>query len=84
VLEAPERGGREDPLVAPGASLVEIVEAVRALRYARPSERTVDAMLRERCGTCSTKHLFLAGVLSERLPETEPRIVHRVYRLDHQ
>jgi hypothetical protein len=38
-------------------------------------------MLRERRGTCSTKHLFLATVLSERFPETEPQIVHRVYRL---
>jgi hypothetical protein len=39
-------------------------------------------MLRERRGTCSTKHLFLAQQLSERFPETEPLIVHRVYRLD--
>jgi hypothetical protein len=41
-------------------------------------------MLQERRGTCSTKHLFLARVLSERFPETEPKIVHRVYRLDRQ
>jgi hypothetical protein len=39
-------------------------------------------MLRERRGTCSTKHLFLAHALAERFPETEPLIVHRVYRLD--
>jgi hypothetical protein len=39
-------------------------------------------MLRERRGTCSTKHLFLAQALAERFPETEPLIVHRVYRLD--
>ncbi len=39
-------------------------------------------MLRERRGTCSTKHLFLARALAERFPETEPLIVHRVYRLD--
>jgi len=39
-------------------------------------------MLRERRGTCSTKHLFLARALTERFPETEPQIVHRVYRLD--
>jgi hypothetical protein len=39
-------------------------------------------MLRVRRGTCSTKHLFLARVLSERFPETEPLIVHRVYTLD--
>ena len=40
-------------------------------------------MLRERRGTCSTKHLFLARTLAERFPKTEPLIVHRVYRLDH-
>lgn len=39
-------------------------------------------MLCERRGTCSTKHLFLARVLAERFPETDPRIVHRVYTLD--
>jgi len=39
-------------------------------------------MLRERRGTCSTKHLFLAQALAERFPDTEPLIVHRVYRLD--
>lgn len=39
-------------------------------------------MLRERRGTCSTKHLFLAEALAERFPETAPSIVHRVYRLD--
>jgi len=39
-------------------------------------------MLRERRGTCSTKHLFLAEALAERFPETQPQIVHRVYRLD--
>jgi hypothetical protein len=39
-------------------------------------------MLRERRGTCSTKHLFLAQALSECFPETEPLIVHRVYQLD--
>jgi hypothetical protein len=39
-------------------------------------------MLRERRGTCSTKHLFLARVLVERFPDTAPRIIHRVYRLD--
>jgi hypothetical protein len=40
-------------------------------------------MLRERRGTCSTKHLFLAQALAEHFPETEPRIVHRVYTVDH-
>ena len=69
-------------LVAEDASLIELVEAVRALDYGRPSDRSVAAMLRERRGTCSTKHLFLAEALAERFPETEPQIVHRVYRLE--
>jgi hypothetical protein len=76
-----EEAASDDPLVSPGATLVEIVEAVRALPYGRPSERTVEAMLRERRGTCSTKHLYLARTLAERFPETETEIVHRVYRL---
>jgi orotate phosphoribosyltransferase len=71
-----------DPLESSNGSLVELVEAVRMLAYGRPSERTVEGMLRERRGTCSTKHLFLAQRLAERFPESEPLIVHRVYRLD--
>jgi orotate phosphoribosyltransferase len=70
-----------DALIAPNASLVEVVEAVRALPYGRPSDRTVEGMLRERRGTCSTKHLFLADVLAARFPDTQPEIVHRVYTL---
>lgn len=74
--------GASDPLNSSEASLVELVEAVRTLPYGRPSERTVEGMLRERRGTCSTKHLFLAQRLVEWFPETEPLVVHRVYRLD--
>ncbi|MGH2912528.1 MAG: class IV adenylate cyclase [Solirubrobacteraceae bacterium] len=62
--------------------LVELVESVRALPYGRPSARTVEAMLRERRGTCSTKHLYLAQQLAERFPATKPQIIHRIYRLD--
>jgi hypothetical protein len=63
------------------ASLVELVESVRALPYGRPSERTPEAMFREGRGTCSTKHRHLARELLRRFPETAPQIVHRVYRL---
>jgi organic hydroperoxide reductase OsmC/OhrA len=65
-----------------GFSVLDLVEAVRALQYGRPSDRTVEGMLRERRGTCSTKHLFLAEALAEHHPETEPQIIHRVYSLD--
>jgi hypothetical protein len=71
-----------DAVVAPDGSLLDLVEAVRAIPYGRPSERTVDGMLREQRGTCSTKHLFLARVLAERFPGTAPRIIHRVYTLN--
>lgn len=71
-----------DLLLSSTTSLTELVEAVRDLPYGRPSDRTVSGMLRERRGTCSTKHLFLARTLVERFPDTEPRIIHRVYRLD--
>jgi hypothetical protein len=69
-------------VIAPDASLLDLVEAVRAIPYGRPSDRTVDGMIHEQRGTCSTKHLYLARVLAERFPETAPRIVHRVYTLD--
>jgi hypothetical protein len=62
--------------------LSELVEAVRCLDYGRPSDRSVEGMLRERRGTCSTKHLFLAEALRQRFPQTEPQIIHRVYHLD--
>jgi hypothetical protein len=71
-----------EAVVALDATLVDLVEAIRAIPYGRPSDRTVDGMLRERRGTCSTKHLLLARVLTERFPDTEPVIVHRVYTLD--
>ena len=72
------------PLVATTdktGSLTDLVESMRALPYGRPSERTTEAMLRERRGTCSTKHGYLAGEFARRFPETAPQIVHRVYRL---
>ena len=75
---------RRDPLLAAKASLVDLVGAVRALLYGRPADRSVEGMLRERRGTCSTKHLFLARALAERFPHTQPQIVHRVYRAERE
>src|SRR5271163_341285 len=75
-LELPEhlRGeGSVDPLLSEGRSLVDLVEAVRALPYGRPTDRTVAGMLRERRGTCSTKHRFLAEALAQRFPTSAPR-----------
>jgi hypothetical protein len=75
-IQFSDHGGSEGP------RLVDLIETIRALPYGRPSDRTVEGMLRERRGTCSTKHLFLAQVLAERFPKTEPSIIHRVYHLD--
>ena len=63
-------------------SLVELVEAVRALPRGLPSEPTVESMLLEARGTSAAKHLYLGQILAQRFPETEPALVHRVYRLD--
>jgi hypothetical protein len=87
MLSRRRRPARHDPAVkplppAPDASLREVVEAVRAVPYGRPSERSVAGMLREGRGTCSAKHAYLRDLLAERFPESEPRIVHRVYRID--
>lgn len=73
-----------DPLTAPNPSLVDLVEAVRELEYGRPSDRSVEAMIHERRGTCSAKHLFLAQRLSSLIPGCKPQIVHRVYRIDRE
>jgi predicted adenylyl cyclase CyaB len=62
--------------------VIELVERVRAIPYGRPSNRTVESMLREQRGTCSAKHLYLAQQLAQGFPATEPAIIHRVYRLD--
>jgi len=64
------------------SELVALVERVRALPYGRPSERSVEGMWRERRGTCSTKHAWLLRELRAKFPESEPRLVHRVYRVD--
>lgn len=66
------------------ASLEELVEAVHRLPYRRPKDRTVEGLLQERCGTCSTKHFYLFQELKRRFPEAKPRIIHRVYRLSRE
>ncbi len=78
----PDQRGALGALFRPDCSLAEFVEAMRALPHAPPSEHTVENMLREGRGTSTTKHLFLAEVLAARFPESEPAIMHRVYRLD--
>ncbi|AUG80197.1 hypothetical protein CFP65_5499 [Kitasatospora sp. MMS16-BH015] len=64
----------------PDATLAEVIEAVRSMPYGRPAERSARGALAEWRGTCSSKHALLAAALAERWPETEPQLVHRVYR----
>lgn len=66
------------------SDLVDLVEEIRALPYGRPAERTVAGMLREGRGTCSTKHRHLFEQMRARFPETDPRIMHRVYTVQPQ
>jgi len=65
-------------------SLLKLVEYVHQIPYGRPSVRTIDAMLEEGKGTCSLKHQYLAREMSRHFPDTCPRIVHRVYRVDRE
>ncbi len=72
------------PLFRLESSPVELLEAVRAMPYGLPTEPTVECMLLETRGTSAAKHLLLGQLLAKRIPETEPAIVHRVYRLDRE
>ena len=62
------------------ASLWDLVEAVRAIPYGRPSSRTAAGVVDEWVGTCSTKHALLASLLESR-PAFDLQLVHRVYRV---
>jgi hypothetical protein len=72
------------PLFRLESSPAELVEAVRAIPYGLPSGGSVESMLLEARGTSATKHLFLAQVLAKRHPETQPSLVHRVFRLERE
>jgi hypothetical protein len=79
-LDAPLRSAL-GALFRPGFTLVELVEAVRMLPPGGGPEQTPQGMLRQARGTSAPKHLFLAQVLAQSFPSTDPQIVHRVHRL---
>ena len=79
-----DRRAALDALFRPDSSLAQLVEAVRALPHGRPREDTVDGMLSEGRGTSATKNLFLAQVMRQRFPDSDPLLVHRVYRLERR
>jgi hypothetical protein len=66
------------------ASLGQVVDAVHAIPYGRPGSRTAEGVIHEWKGTCSTKHALLARLLRERWPESQPVLVHRVYRVSRR
>ncbi len=63
------------------ATLADLVEAIRAVPYGRPRDRTPAGVVSDWRGTCSTKHALLAELTDIRWPGLEPRFVHRVYRM---
>jgi hypothetical protein len=60
----------------------DVVNAIQAIPYGRPTSRTPQGVLVAWRGTCSTKHALLAQLLGERWPHLRPRLVHRVYRAE--
>ena len=62
-------------------SRTQLVEAIRNIPYARPTERTAESVVAEWRGTCSTKTELLVRLTTYWWPELEPRVTHRVYQL---
>lgn len=79
---APERRQAMQALFRADCSLVELVEALRAIPLGGAPDQSAEAMLREARGTPASKHLFLRELLQARFPGTRPQVLHRLYRLD--
>jgi hypothetical protein len=62
-------------------SITQVVEAIRKIPYARPSDRTPEGVVTEWRGTCSTKTSLLVRLVRSWWPELQPRVAHRVYHL---
>jgi len=80
----------DDPLVSgfmeragltPADGVCAVVEALRRMPYGRPEPRTEAGLVAQWKGTCSTKHAVLVRCLAELEPGSNPRLVHRVYRV---
>ncbi len=78
----PERRSALQALFRPDCTLVELVEAMRALPVGGPADQAAEAMLREGRGTPLAKHSFLREILRSRFPSTRPLLLHRLYTLD--
>lgn len=62
--------------------LVDTVLAVSRIPYGRPPELSPEGVLASWRGTCSTKHLLLAGLVAEAWPGVRLGLWHRVYTVD--
>jgi hypothetical protein len=67
--------------LGPEPDLIDVVEAIRAMPYRRPTNPTPRGVVAEWAGTCSTKHALLLQLVTERFPHSTCRLVHRVYRV---
>lgn len=65
----------------PDVGWVDVVRAVRALPYGRPSSGDPDTVLAEGRGTCSSKHELVRALLADGWPELDVTVTHRVYRV---
>lgn len=66
------------------ATVRDTIDAVQAMPYGRPADRTPEGAVRDWRGTCSTKHALLAVLLLKRWPLLRPRLMHRVYLVDRR
>ena len=90
MTDDPARVSADDPVIddfcrraglGEAPTPVDVVEAIRALPYGRPSSRTVEAAVSDWRASCSMKHALLARFVGARWPDVAVRLVHRVYRL---
>jgi hypothetical protein len=63
-------------------TLSEVVVAISAIPYGRPTDLSAEGVISEWRGTCSTKHLLLLEVLGQKWENLKPALVHRVYNLN--
>jgi hypothetical protein len=61
--------------------MIQVVETIRNIPYARPTERTAEGVVAEWRGTCSTKTALLVRLTRYWFSELEPRVAHRLYHL---
>jgi hypothetical protein len=67
--------------LTPSVEIDRVVEVLRSLPYGRPQPRTEEGVVSQWKGTCSTKHMLLFRCLRELVPRSNPRLIHRVYRV---